>query len=324
MANWFETERCTSWDQVQAIVLRRFGNPGVRWVFRGHRDAAWALSSSLERVAHQRFGKPLSDLEFIEWRLRRTFERGLHRFTNRVPRRDDTLEWWALMQHHGAPTRLVDWSYSFYIALFFALEQAEPDDTCAVWAIDQNWLMRTLRDSRNADVRRALDFDRSLKTAEAVNLLVEAAPAAVVPLVPYYLNERLAVQQGVFLSPLDMSRSFMANLRAMAKAADLRENVVKIEVRSRHFAYLLAWLNRLNVNRLSLFPGIDGFASDLAAQVAWTAPAPPAASWKRERAVQQGHVAMADAALPAAARAEPRAPRPARTAGRAPASRRSS
>jgi hypothetical protein len=310
-AGWYQTARCSTWEGIQKIVLHRFADPGVRWIFRGHRDAGWALVSSLERVAHQRFGKPMADLAYIEWRLRRTFERSLHRFASRVPRRDDTMEWWALMQHHGAPTRLIDWTYSFYVALFFALEHAEPNETCAVWAVDQNWLMQTLHASRSAAVRRALDFDPSLKTPEAVNVLVEAAPAAVAPLVPYFLNERLAIQQGVFLAPLDVSRSFMANLRAMAKPAELRKHVFKIEVRSRHFGYLLAWLNRLNVNRLSLFPGIDGLASDLAAKVAWMPPAKPEATWKHERAVQQGPSALPDTEPPVSARIGPRSPRPA-------------
>jgi len=41
------------------------------------------------------------------------------------------------MQHHGAPTRLLDFTYSFYIAAYFALEESEKD--CAIWALNMKW-----------------------------------------------------------------------------------------------------------------------------------------------------------------------------------------
>jgi len=287
VATWYEREHCSSWEAVQDLVARRFHDPGVRWIFRGHQDTGWALAPSLERVAHGRFGHPFEEHAYIEWRLRRRFERSVHRFVQRVPRRDDDIEWWALMQHHGAPTRLLDWTYSFYIALFFGIERADRGLTSAVWAVDQQWLMDRLRASKVAAVRRALKYDRSLKTPEAISILVAGEPSVVVPLVPYFINERVSVQQGVFLAPMDLGRPFMDNLRAMAPPSEMRRHVMKIEVEGD--AYMLAWLNRLNVNRVSLFPGIDGFAADLATMVAWTGGFVPA-DWRRQRAVEEGRL----------------------------------
>jgi len=69
-----------------------------------------------------------------ETRIRRIFERKSHLFLADPPRHDDQIEWLALMQHHGAPTRLLDFTWSPYVAAFFALERASDD--AAVWALN--------------------------------------------------------------------------------------------------------------------------------------------------------------------------------------------
>jgi hypothetical protein len=283
---WYHVEQRDSWAGIQDLIEQRFVHPDIRWVFRGQRSAVWDLKPSLERIAIDRFKRPYDHQAYIEWRLFRHFGRHVHRFVRRVPRRDDLMEWYALMQHHGAPTRLMDWTYSFHIALFFAIEQANPGDTCAVWAIDQQWMFDTLKRSRNAAVQRAIRIDPRLKSPEAIRVLVEKEPSIVVPLVPYYINERLAVQQGVFLVSMNLNRPFMDNLSALATPKKLHERVLKIEipVTEHNQWYILAWLNRLNVNRLSLFPGIDGFATSLQSMVAWQSD--PSRGWRKRRATQ--------------------------------------
>ncbi len=280
---WYHVESCDSWQSVQDLIEARFSDPSIQWVFRGQGSSSWDLKPSLERIATDRFGRPLSHQAYLEWRVFRHFVRHLHRFTGRVPRADDFMEWYALMQHHGAPTRLLDWTYSFHIALFFAIEQANPGDTCAVWAIDQQWMFDRLRRSKVPAVREALRIDPKLKSPAAVTVLLEEEPTLVVPLVPYYVNERLAVQQGVFLVPMNPGKSFMSNLRSLGTPTVLRTRVIKIEIPITldNQWYLLAWLNRLNVNRLSLFPGIDGFATSLQAMLAWQGE--PRGDWRKRR-----------------------------------------
>ena len=63
----------------------------------------------------------------------------------------------------------------------------------------------------------------------------------------------------------------MGNLRAVGTPAELRKNVIKIEipvVRKVQYQMLMS-LERLNVHRLSLFPGIDGFAQSLQLSPLW-------------------------------------------------------
>jgi hypothetical protein len=55
------------------------------------------------------------------------------------------LEWLALMRHYGAPTRLLDWTYSLYVALFFSLAESNVKKPATVWALDTAWLRNRMK-----------------------------------------------------------------------------------------------------------------------------------------------------------------------------------
>jgi hypothetical protein len=69
--------------------------------------------------------------------------RQCHHYTLHTPEADNVMEWLALMRHYGAPTRLLDCTYSFFAAVYFALEDFELEDAegeCAVWALNSDWI----------------------------------------------------------------------------------------------------------------------------------------------------------------------------------------
>lgn len=84
----------------------------------------------------QKGGDLLADCEEV---LLADFKRGAHLHSVGHVDDDDRLGWLALMQHHGTPTRLLDWTISPYVALYFAVEPPFGQAAC-VWAIDLQML----------------------------------------------------------------------------------------------------------------------------------------------------------------------------------------
>src|ERR1035437_6828640 len=113
--------RLTSWEAFLKLVVQA---PYSNWAFRGERDERWPLYSSLSRYL-KNFGVDPRAWVDQESRILRVFKRKAHQFLVQPPEPDDDFQWLALMQHHGAPTRLIDFTWSPYVAAFFALERKE-------------------------------------------------------------------------------------------------------------------------------------------------------------------------------------------------------
>lgn len=131
-----------SWSDVIEFYEWTAKNKNQKWIFRGQKKAEWGLETSLERAV-KRFDQSGEPISKLEGGLLRQFQRRAHYYLPQFPEKDAWLEWLALMQHHGAPTRLMDWTSSFFVALFFALEEAEI--SCAVWALDASWTDEQLK-----------------------------------------------------------------------------------------------------------------------------------------------------------------------------------
>jgi len=248
-----------------------------RWVFRGTHCPD--LQTSLERAAGE-FGLPPEKLRTVELGLVRQFARHFHHYSQQIPEADNYLEWFSIMRHYGAPTRLLDFTYSFYVALFFALENAEgfrpgaPDYQANLWAINANALEQNLQRALpggDDTLRQAWEDDRSLAKYRTFNTLFmgEQPLLAAAVVSPFRRNERLTLQQGTFLCPGDIERPFMENLKAVLPgdaAGAYRQMALRLTPTDR--ADVLARLNQMNMNHATLFPGLEGMARSLRTRLA--------------------------------------------------------
>jgi hypothetical protein len=99
------------WDELLDYYRSPRGGE-KRWVFRGRPNADWGLETTLERQA-ERFSIDLSELSKTQPGLVRRFKREASLYISAPPDGTDVMQWVAPIQHYGAPTRLLDWTYPF-------------------------------------------------------------------------------------------------------------------------------------------------------------------------------------------------------------------
>lgn len=163
-----------------------------KWAFRGQGQSEWRLKSSIERTAY----RPGRAEDYTE----REFKRCAHHYLRDLPNDEEDLEWLGLMQHHGAPTRLVDWTKSAHIAAFFAAKSASPPKSFAIWAVDQESVnaqaLAMLGTSGTNDPRDAgtapREIFRRIYRDPAPNGLYLALPIR-----PFRMSERLDYSAGL-------------------------------------------------------------------------------------------------------------------------------
>jgi len=255
------------------------------WIYRGQPTDS-PLKTTLERACDNFDLKTREQRFEFENSLIREFQRRFHHYNIIMPSPKDELECLSVMQHYGAPTRMLDWTYSPYIALYFAL--AEFSEKPVVWATNLRWIQRScfsLLKMRNKEYSKLNDTERKqlenfvmkTPTAEekefAGNWLrkLKHPEKFVYPATPFNLNIRLTVQKGVFICSGDIGSSFMDNIKNLSGFFDGHENtkdknIIKFTFKdfnkSKRLDFLRYFLS-MNISADSLFPGLEGFARSL-------------------------------------------------------------
>ena len=129
-----ETVHCDSAGDLLRSLSDLCDSGNDIWIFRGQANADWRLTSTLER------DKKLKPFEESERAMLELFRSKAHIYTDLFRGRSDLSRVHALsiMQHHGAPTRLLDFTYSPSVAAFFSVcdDRESPPEYASVWAVN--------------------------------------------------------------------------------------------------------------------------------------------------------------------------------------------
>ena len=222
------------------------------WAFRGEVSAQWPLMTAIARRLTAYCPDP------VLWPLResralRVFRRKAHNYLTDSSGLTDDLRSLALMQHHGAPTRLLDFTKSPYVAAFFALENAQGDS--AVYGLNTPRLWSA-----------APMFDRSL-TRETIDprlpgnyerfFLKNTYPVVWVG-EPLEMDRRLVSQSGLFVMPGQIQKTLGELLESYYQGEDM---LVKYVLPFSLRAQAMQSLYRMNITYATLFPDLEGLAS---------------------------------------------------------------
>ena len=267
-------------------MLNRFTSPSKPTVcFRGQAVSSWGLVPSLPRMIPEYFQN--YQISALELESIRSLQKRAHLLINPLvlPPEDRIVDWLTIMQHYNAPTRLLDWTYSPYVALYFAVQDRLTDEG-AVWFFDWNWFAEYAASIFREDYYWAVkNFETMEKVTEWTTLSEFANPNILlhyddfrIVKTPRVGTERLMVQQGTFTISKNLRTDhaeaidfvFSKAFRAFGQPKtddNARFNYSKITINPKAKRLILRKLNEMNINANSLFPGIDGLGRSIAGLV---------------------------------------------------------
>ncbi|MDQ3284002.1 MAG: FRG domain-containing protein [Acidobacteriota bacterium] len=243
--------RVNSWAELQEALFHESWQNSLsrhrsRFIFRGVPRSQHGLETSLQTGGFEAHERHLLT-SFRKYALRAAVHG------------DSTWNWLSLAKHHGLPTRLLDWSYSPYVAMHFATQDLRHfDDDAAIWCVDY----RVMTDELPEKLRKVLqDEDVNIFTTELLNRVATtldefekiAKEDFVVFFEPPSLDERIVNQFALFSLP---SRATMSLQSLLERRHAYRRIVIpaelKWEVRDK--------LDQANITERVLFPGLDGLS----------------------------------------------------------------
>jgi len=179
----------------------------------------------------------------------------------------DDVEWYFLMQHHGAPTRLLDWTDGALLGLYFALRdhphinkekcQHESEDA-AVWVLDPVWLNRKSMPDSYTEGVLLYDWDEVEPwfPEPFVETLHVRNPVAIDP---PHVARRVAVQHSRFT----VHGTERNGIQTIANENPQDCRLEKITIAKREIENLFVDLGTCGIVETTIFPDLEGLARQL-------------------------------------------------------------
>lgn len=224
-----EYEEIDNWFELSSTIDDKFTHFN-NYIFRGQADAKWKLESTLARSLKKKYEKSSDKKEATEKHLKR-FKENIRGRTSVDLISASDVEIWALGQHFGLYTPLLDWTRSPYVALFFSLFGPCESKKRSLWAI----------------VEEDIDGINVTKKSD-INSVHIFSPLT-------HHNERLVNQRGIFLNiPIGIELENWVKKAKDQGWVTMYKIVFPDSIRND----ALSALNNMNINHLSLFPDLNG------------------------------------------------------------------
>lgn len=223
------------WEQFAGLIGDIAANPHSDRLYRGVRDCGHDLIPRIGRPDARRDpsdGRSLPHSPEVERAALEIFKRRALPHLDRVPAND--LEWLAIAQHHGTPTRLLDWSESPLVAAFFAMEMAGSDGQPGIFVLDRPAPV-TMDDAQDPfSIKGVKSYD------------------------PPYIASRISAQRGVF--------TIQGDPTSVAELEGLEQWVFP---RGAECFRIKRIIDRIGFNRASIFPDLQGLAEHVGWMYKW-------------------------------------------------------
>ncbi|MBK1830668.1 FRG domain-containing protein [Verrucomicrobiaceae bacterium R5-34] len=240
------------------------------FVFRGQSNSTWPLTSSLERILEPVWNEENFDFKQYEDFTLKRFMGKFHLYSSDPLNPASKLETLALMQHYGAPTRLVDFTESPYLALYFAMESFNPlaGNNFSLFAVDCTSLMK-----KSLERLKAFDtkFNHDLASLEDEkdSIFDEIIDRFSLDLLwisePKVINRRLDLQAGTFLTSINRS----------ARIEDAMKNPIydgvsmtKYTIPQKFYESVYALLRKVNITSKSIYGDLEGLGRSVRMELA--------------------------------------------------------
>ncbi|MGQ7938243.1 FRG domain-containing protein [Paraburkholderia sp. D1E] len=243
-----------------AHELNALPNP---YVFRGQADAAWKIESTLERLLGNGWSADLA--RKCEDHSLNSFKSKYRIYCGGEHRPESKLAWLSVMQHYGVPTRLIDFTTSPYIALYFALESYDPRSgrDFSIFYLNYSDLME-----RSIDYIRARDRMFN-ETRVSINEKQDEIFETVIDRYSYDIawvsepveaNVRIDRQMGTFLISGGLNRRAMEII-----SSDVYDGVdmAKIVIPASLYEGAVVALRKMGINSKTIYGDLGGLAKSI-------------------------------------------------------------
>lgn len=241
-------------------VLNSLPNP---YIYRGHSNAAWKLESTLERLIGAKWDCKAA--EKFEVFSMQNFKSKFHLYDRENDQPLSKLGWLSIMQHYGVPTRLLDFTESPYVALYFAIEGYDPScsDDLAIYAFNYTQMMEeSLKYIRVRD--KEFHHDRNNIIGKQDQIFEDVVDRFSYDISwvtePHQLNVRLDRQSGCFLVAGNKSTKIEDILTSDTyKSCEF----YKFTVNGKLYENIYCLLRKMNINSKTIYGDLQGLARSI-------------------------------------------------------------